>query len=82
MIMVSVLEKKIFVMVDEKLKTEISQPELDELVTMMQRHFKEGHMGIGFQQSIESLQEKILKDFGGKVSDANPSELADKIQFV
>lgn len=82
MIMVSVLEKKIYVMVDDKLKSEISQAELDELVTIMQKHFQDGHMGVGFQQSIESLEQKILKDFGGKVSDANPSELADKIQFV
>lgn len=82
MIMVSVLERKIMVLVDEKLKSQITQPELDELVTIMQKHFREGHMGLGFIKSIESLEQKILKDFGGKVSDVNPSELKDQIHFL
>ena len=82
MIMVSVLERKIYVLVDEKLKTQITQAELDELVAIMRKHFKEGNMGLGFTQSIESLEHKILKDFGGKVSDVNPSELTDQIHFV
>lgn len=82
MIMVSILERKIMVLVDEKLKSEITQAELDELVEIMKKHFKAGNMGLGFVQSIESFQEKILKDFGGRVSDANPSELKDIIHFV
>lgn len=82
MIYVSVLEKKIFVLVDEKLKEKISQSELDELVSIMQGHFKQGHMALGFTESIKSLEEKILKDFGGKVSDVNPDELDDKLHFI
>lgn len=82
MIYVSVLERKIFVLVDEKLKSQISQAELDELVSIMQTHFKKGNMALGFTQSIESLEQKILKDFGGKVSDVNPSELDDKLHFI
>jgi uncharacterized membrane protein len=82
MIMVSVLEKKIFVLVDEKLKTEITQAELDELIVIMQKHFREGNMGLGFISSIELLETKILKDFGQKLSDFAPSELSDKIHFV
>lgn len=82
MIMVSVLEKRIIVLVDEKLKSQISQGELDELVTIMQKHFSVKNMGLGFTQSIESLEQKILKDFGGKVSDINPDELDDKIHFL
>jgi uncharacterized membrane protein len=82
MIMVSVLERKIFVLVDEKLKTEITQAELDELVAIMQKHFKEGNMGLGFISSIQSLEAKILKDFGGKLSQVSPSELSDKIHFL
>lgn len=81
MIMVSLLERKIMVLVDEELKSKISQPELDELVTIMQKHFKENHMALGFIESIASLEEKILKDFGGKVSDANPSELKDTLHL-
>jgi uncharacterized membrane protein len=82
MIMVSILERKIHVLVDDKLKTQISQNELDELVTIMRSHFKLRAMGDGFIRSIESLEEKILKDFGGKVSDVNPAELKDQIIFI
>lgn len=82
MIMVSILERKIYVLIDEKLKSEITQAELDELVAIMQKHFKEGNMGLGFVSSIESLEGKILKDFGGKVSDVSPTELSDKIHFL
>lgn len=82
MIMVSILERKIYVMVDEKLKSEITQAELDELVAIMQKHFRAGNMGLGFVSSIESLEQKILKDFGGKVSDVAPSALSDKIHFL
>lgn len=82
MIMVSILERKIFVLVDEKLKTEITQAELDELVAIMQKHFKDGNMGLGFISSIQALEAKILKDFGGKLSAASPSELSDKIHFL
>lgn len=82
MIMVSVLEKRIIVLVDEKLKTEITQAELDELIENMKKHFKAGNMGLGFIQSIQSLESKILNDFGGKISDANPSELKDQIHFL
>jgi uncharacterized membrane protein len=81
MIMVSILEKTIHVIVDEKLKTELTQEELDELVTIMQKHFKDGQMALGFINSIASLEEKILKDFGGRVSNQS-SELQDKIIFI
>jgi len=82
MIMVSILERKIYVLVDEKLKTEVTQAELDELIAIMQKHFKEGNMGLGFVSSIEALESKILKDFGGKVSNVSASELSDKIHFL
>lgn len=82
MIMVSLLERKIHVLVDEKLKTELTQEELDDLVSIMQRHFKEGNMALGFTQSIESLEKKILKDFQGKVSLNHASELDNKLHFL
>lgn len=82
MIMISVLERRIEVLVDEKLKSEITQAELDELVDIMKKHFVKGHMGIGLVQSIESLEVKILKDFGGKVSSISPTELKDTIHFL
>lgn len=82
MIMVSVLEKKIHILVDEKLKEQLDQSELQELVAIMQKHFKAGNMGLGFIQSIDSLEEKILLDFGGKINNLGSSELKDIIHFT
>lgn len=82
MIMVSVLERQIHVLVDKKLKEQISQQELDDLVLIMQKHFRDGNMALGFTESITALEQKILKDFGGKVSNKNPDELKDAILFL
>lgn len=87
MIMVSVLERQIHVLVDKTLKEQISQQELDDLVLIMQKHFREGHMALGFTDSISSLEDKILKDFGGKVGEkhsrsAGSGELKDTILFL
>ena len=82
MIMVSSLEKNIQVLVDEKLKTELTQTELDDLVQLMKVHFKDGNVGLGLINSIGKLEEKILNDFGGKVSTRAPGELSDTIHFL
>jgi uncharacterized membrane protein len=82
MIMISALEKNIQVLIDEKLKTQITQAELDELIELMKSHFKEGNVGLGLINSIQRLEDKILKDFGGRVSDATATELSDIVHFV
>ena len=82
MIMLSTLERNIQVLIDEKLKAEITQTELDELIVLMKNHFKIGNMSLGLIGSIEKLENKILKDFGGKVSESQTSELSDKIHFM
>jgi len=82
MIMVSVLEKNIEVLVDETLKTKVSQSELDKLVVIMQGHFKKGEMTLGLTASIHSLEQKILSSFGGKASGASADELSNTIHFL
>lgn len=82
MIMVSLWEKRISVLVDSTLKEKISQEELDELVDMMKIHFKKNDYRNGFIASIDSLEKKILKDFGGKVTELNVRELSDKVHFI
>lgn len=81
MIMVSTLEKNIQVLIDEKLKTQITPIELNHLIEIMKVHFKAGNVGLGLISSIEKLEEKILHDFNGRVSEVRPSELADTIHF-
>lgn len=82
MIMVSTLEKNIQVLIDEQLKAQITQAELDDLITLMKGHFKQGNVGLGLVSSIEKLEGKILNDFGGKVSAFTASELSDTIHFI
>ena len=82
MIMVSVLERRINVLVDEELKEKLSQDDLNSLVEMMKKHFKEGNMALGFVSSIETLEKKILTSYSGPVSQNKPSELLDTIQFI
>jgi uncharacterized membrane protein len=82
MIMVSLLEHKIMILIDEKLKSEITQQELDDLVEIMKKHFKAGNIGLGFTESIVSFEQKILNDFKGKVSTHTGSELSDKVHFI
>lgn len=82
MIFVSELEKQIIVLVDEMLKSRLSQEELDDLVAIMKANFQGNQMAQGFYQSIESLETKILQDFGGKVSEVNSSELSNQIHFL
>jgi uncharacterized membrane protein len=82
MIMVSILERKVIVLVDETLKKEMTQTELDELVNIMKPYFKSGDMPSGLIKSIEVLEQKILADFGGKVSQVNHNELSNQIRFL
>lgn len=82
MIMLSTLEKNIQVLIDEKLKTHIDQHELAELIKLMSGHFKEGNIGLGLTQSIQRLEDKIMAEFGGRVSNATVSELSDIVHFI
>ncbi len=82
MILVSRLERNIQLLVDEELRREISQQELDELIIIMREHFKAGNMALGFCSSIEKLEKKILQDFGGKLNTKFSGELPNKIHFI
>lgn len=82
MIMVSTLEKRILVLVDEKLKERIGPNDLNELIDIMKKNFKSGNMGLGFVQSIQILEDKIIEKFNGKVTNLDPDELIDIIHYV
>lgn len=82
MIMLSLLEKNIQLKIDEKLKSKISPQELNELIELMTSHFKAGNMGLGLTNCMVKLEEKILANFSGKVSESHSSELSDTIHFI
>lgn len=82
MIMLSLLEKNIQLKVDEKLQSKITPKELNELVAIMTYHFKSGNIGLGLNNCMVKLEEKILTNFSGKVSEHHASELSDTIHFI
>lgn len=82
MILVSQLEKRIEVLVDEQLKSKMTQEELNELVFLMRDHFQRGDILHGFVMSIRSFADKIINDFGGKVSENTPDQLKNTIIFI
>lgn len=82
MIMVSLLEKSISVLVDEKLKEKISEKDLDQVVEVMRSEIKMNTLSHGYLKSIDLLEEKILSTFNGKVSDIPPTELKDTLIFL
>jgi uncharacterized membrane protein len=82
MIMVSLLERKIFVLVDEKLKEQITQEEIESLISLMKMSFKQGNMTQGLLESITSLEKKVLQDFNGRITEFTANELSNKIHFI
>lgn len=82
MIMISLFEREIEVLVDKKLSEKIDKKDLDNLIELMKDEFKKDLFADGLIKSINDLEEKILKDFGGKVCEDSTSELHDTIIFV
>lgn len=82
MILISLLEREIEVLVDKKLSEKIDQKELDRLIEIMKGDFKKGQFASGLIQSILALEEKIVRDFSGKVCQETQSELHDTIIFL
>ncbi len=82
MIILSVLEKKITILVDQMIKEKVSQLELDEIVKLISDNFKHSQMQKGMLEAIHQLEEKILLDFQGKVSTTIATQLKDHIHFV
>lgn len=82
MILISLLEKKIEVLVDKKLREKIEQKELDDLVKIIEQEFKRNKFAAGLIQSMKTLESKIISEFAGKVCDRTESELHDSIIFI
>lgn len=81
MIMLSMLERKIIVLVDEKLKEKISHFEINQIIDSMREHFQNGQMSAGLLKSMETLEKKIIQSFSGKVSETPPEKLKNEILF-
>lgn len=82
LIFISLLEHKIQVLVDEKLKEKISETDLKELIELMKKEFKKNQFADGISASVKRFEERVLKEFGAKVSEASPNELSNVVHFI
>jgi uncharacterized membrane protein len=82
MIMISMLEKRIEILVDQKIKQNVSEDDLNNLIHLMLTDFKNNNFASGLINSIESLEKKITTSFSGKVTENSPEKLSNTIHFL
>lgn len=82
MLLISELERKFEILVDETLKEKISKQDLEELVQIISSNFHAHAPAKGIMESLGLLEAKITKSFGGKVSSVSPNELRNQIIFL
>lgn len=82
MLLISELERKFEILVDEKLNEKFTDQDLQDLVEVIQKNFKSHAPAKGIQESLKLFEEKILRAFSGKASPAAPNELRNQIIFL
>jgi uncharacterized membrane protein len=82
MLLISELERKFEILVDETLREKISDKDLGDLVNVIQKNFQAHEPAKGIIESLSLFEEKILSAFGEKVSSATPNELQNQIIFL
>lgn len=78
-LLISLLERKIELVVDQKIKEKISQDVLDQMVQTISSKFKKQDYVSGLSESIQFIQEKILLSFNGKIQEKKSNELSNTI---
>lgn len=78
-LLISLMERKIELVIDHKLKEKLSQEVLDQMVHTISEKFKKHDYITGLSESIHFIQEKILVAFNGKVQEKKSNELANHI---
>lgn len=78
-LLISLLEHKIELVIDHKLKEKISQDVMDQMVHTISEKFKKHDYVTGLSESILFIQDKILVAFNGKVQDKKHNELSNQI---
>lgn len=78
-LLISLLERKIELVVDQKIKEKISQATLDQMVHVISEKFKQHDYVSGLSESIHFIQEQILLTFQGKIQEKQSDELSNKI---
>ena len=78
-LLISLMERKIELVVDQKIKEKISQEILDQMIKTISVKFKKKDYVSGLSESIQFIQEKILVAFNGKIQDKKSNELSNLI---
>ncbi len=81
MIMISLFERKIEILVDKKISEKITATDLNQLVEIVSSNFRNKDFYYGLLESINSLEDKILTKFEGKVIENPPKNLSNTIHF-
>ncbi|MBY0516832.1 MAG: TPM domain-containing protein [Bacteriovoracaceae bacterium] len=77
----SLVERKMHLLVDKDLNEKLSPEDLQETITLLRMHFKQGNFQDGLKKSIEILEKKILQKAG---KNPNPCqfEVPDRIFWL
>ena len=81
LLVVSLFERKIRLLVDEKLAKEISQKELDQFVQTLIPHFKNSEFYLGLSESLVLIEKKYRELFPQKLDRKSSDELPDTIRW-
>lgn len=81
LLVISLFERKIRLLVDEKLAKEISQNELDQFVQKLIPHFRKNEFYEGLSESLTLIEAKYRELFPQKLERRNAGELPDTIRW-
>ena len=81
LLVISLFERKIRLIVDEKLAKEISQQELDQFVLTLIPHFRKNDFFLGLSESLKLIETKYREVFTQKAELKSSGELPDTIRW-
>ena len=79
LLFISLLEKKIELLVDQTILEKLGQTKLDQIVAEISRQFKMAHFSDGIQNGLNLIEEELLKHFPDGVQRAQKHELSNKV---
>lgn len=82
MIYFSLLERKVYVMVDKAINRKLEREDLKKIVEIVQEEFQQKNYYMGFETAIETLERLVLYYFPAKVLEEKPSEIPNQIHYL
>jgi putative membrane protein len=79
LLFVSLLEKKIELLVDQTILEKFGQTKLDQIVAEISKQFKQAHFSDGVQNGLNLIEDELLKHFPEGVQKSQAHELSNKV---